>query len=154
MKPLIIPFIISLLLLGGCRTYKDPQMYHSFAPRALSVEADDTYVIRVQGKGLTRDDAVTNAQINALRDVIFKDIQVTFGDHKTLMRLINNPSAEQKHSEFFSGFFSEPANYGRFIVPEKKNREFFSSPNSKTVLLNVKVKRKELRDYLKDMGVL
>lgn len=154
MKPLIFPFILSLLLLSGCRTYQDPQMYHTYAPRALSVESDDTYVIRVQGKGQTREDAVNNAQINALRDVIFKDIQVTFGDHKTLLRLINNPSVEEKNAEFFSNFLSAKSNYDRFVSAEKNNQEYFSSPDSKIVLMNVKVKRKELKEYLKDMGVL
>lgn len=120
-------------------------MYSTFEPRVIAVETGETYVLRVQGKGLTREDAVNNAIIQAIKDVIFKDIQVTYGDHRTLTRIINDPRIEEQHPEFFNEFFSSRGLYKRFISPVKNNREYFKSSDFQKVIMNVKVDRGRLK---------
>lgn len=140
-------------MVSGCRTYTDPQIYSSFEPRALAVEAGEIYVLRVQGKGQTREDAVSNALMLAVKDVIFKNIHVTYGDHKTLLALINNPAMEEKHSDFFQEFFAKSGTYLHFVTPIQTDREYFSSSTSQAVLLNVKVNRLALKKYLEERGI-
>lgn len=146
--------LLSILAVSGCRTYKDPQIYSSFESRALAVEAGEIYLLRVQGKGQTRKDAVNNALMQAVRDMIFKNIPVTYGDHKTLLGLINNPALEEKHSDFFRDFFAKSGAYLRFVTPIKKDRQYFSSSSTQTVLINVKINRPALKAYLKENGII
>lgn len=145
-------FLIAII--SSCRTYTDPLTYSTYEPRAIAAESDQTYLLRVQGKGLTREDAVNNALEQTVRDIIFKDIHVTYGDHKPLMRLINNPADEQNHAEFFNKFFSSNGNYLLYISPVKKNREFYSSGSITTVIMNVKVERGALKAYLAEMEII
>ena len=146
--------ILFISIISGCKSYNDPIIYSAYEPRAVAAETDQTYILRVQGKGQTREDAINNALSQAIRDVIFKDIHVTYGDHKPLMRLINNPSEEANHSTFFSNFFSSAGNYLDFVTPINKNQDFYSSGTTKTVIMNVRVERGALKAYLTENKII
>ncbi len=156
MKTNLLLILASLFLavLCGCKTYNDPIFYHSVEPKVISEEAGQVYVMKVQGRGASREDAVNNALLQAVKDVIFKDIHVAYGDHKSLLRLINNPSEEANHSDFFSQFFSPTGAYLKFITPIDKNREFHSNGSSHTVLMDVRVNREALKSYLHEMNIM
>ena len=123
--------------------------YATYQTRSIAPHANSCYLIRAQGRGSTKKEAIDNAVRQAVRDVIFNDIQVTYGDHKPLKRLINDPSTEQKNETFFNNFFQPGGDYARYaqVVNEDKD-EFSNGENYKTVILNVIVNRGELKSYL------
>lgn len=149
--------VASLLFAFGfqsCKTYTDPLVYATYETRAVAPEGYGNYVLRVQGKGTSKKMALENARRQAVRDVIFTDVHVAYGDHKPLMRLITDPSLEQKNASFFSEFFSPAGSYTDYIKSTKEDKESYSKDANHTVILNVIVKRDALRNLLLSQGLI
>lgn len=150
-----LPLLFTLtILLFGCRTHTDPLVYATYSTRAISPEGSGNYVLRVQGKGTNSDMAIKNAVRKAVHDVIFDDVHLAYGDHKPLMRLITDPSTEQKNSDFFNNFFANKGEYLKFAKATKDDKETYSEGHNYTVIVNVVVKHSELRDYLFNNGLI
>lgn len=156
MKKLYYLFIFLLgSLFLSCSTQKvDPLIYATYETRAVASENAGSYLLRVQGKGVTKKMARENALKQAVRDVIFTDVHVAYGDHKPLMRLITDPSVETKNQRFFDAFFSNDGGYLEFVRSTKSDEEHYSDGAKNTVILNVIVERAALRDYLKNEGFI
>ncbi|MDE6416581.1 MAG: hypothetical protein K2K68_06110 [Duncaniella sp.] len=124
--------------------------YSHFETRAVSEAGGTDYVIRVEGRGTTKAMAIKNAEINAVRDVIFKDIHTTFGNHRPLMALINDPSVEIKESSFFEPFFASNGKYSEFLATTKSSAELYTNDKEITVIMSIIVKRGYLKHYLEE----
>lgn len=149
-----ISVIICALGVFSCKTYTDPLLYGTYETRAISPEGYGNYILRVQGKGTSKKMAIENAKKQAVRDVLFTDVHVAYGDHKPLMRLIVDPSIEQKNAAFFKDFFSSNGTYKNYISSTKEDRESYSKGANYTVILNIIVKRDELRQLLMNQGLI
>ena len=157
MKNLVAKFIflfLSCFYLNSCKTYTDPLFYSNYETRAIASENSNVFILRVQGKGVSKDEAQKNAIRNAVRDVIFSDIHVNYSNHKPLMRLITDPKEENKNELFFSDFFSKGGDFQNFATILKKNRDFYSDGSYYVVLADVRVNRGELKSYLINNGII
>lgn len=145
-------FIVAVVL-SSCRT-NQTLSYSSVETTAIAAESNGTYVIRVQGKGTTRSMAYDNARRQAVHDVIFKGIHTSYGDHKMIHPLINDPRMEQKEETFFNSFFSEKGEYLDYIESTKEDKIQNSNENTKSVILNVIVRRDKLKEMLRNKGFI
>lgn len=152
-------YLFAALILGciisSCTTQKtDPLIYASYETRAIADQDNGAYIIRVQGKGVSKNIAKENALKQAVRDIIFTDVHSAYGNHKPLMRLITDPSTEQKNQNFFNTFFSKDGGYLNFVHSTKSDEEHYSDGAKNTVIMNVVVERAALKDYLQSQGLI
>lgn len=136
--------------MSACKVYHSPMAYSNYETRAVASAGGASYVVRVQGRGVTKAMAIKNAETNAVRDVIFKDLHTTFGDHKPLMALISDPSSETKNESFFEPFFASNGKYKEFLTSTKSSMERYTNDNEITVIMNIIVQRGHLKHYLEE----
>lgn len=144
---------IGLTCFLSCKTAVDPLFYSHYETRVIAPEGSDIYILRVQGKGRTKTLAQQNALMNAVRDVIFTDIHASYGTHTPLMRLVNDPSQEQKNEAFFSKFFSENGEYLKYATLNKKNKNFYSDGSYYVALVDITINRGALKKYLSQFNI-
>jgi hypothetical protein len=144
---------MTILALFACRT-NQTLSYSSIETTAIAAEMEGSYVIRVQGKGSTREMAYENARRQAVHDVIFKSVHTSYGDHRMIHPLINDPMVEQKEEAFFNSFFSDKGGYQNFVEQTKENKIKNSNENTNSVILNVVVHRDKLKEFLLSRGFI
>ncbi len=127
-------------------------VYATVETTAISSAGDDVYVLRVQGKGVTKEMAHGNALRQAVHDVMFKNIHSSYGNHQMILPILNNPSIEQQKKAFFDDFYVRK--YLDFVGDTQGDEAEFKSSTLKTVIINVVVDRKRLKEYLKENNIL
>lgn len=126
--------------------------YGEFETKVIASQMNELYIIRAQGKGATKQLAEQQAVKQAVHDVIFKKIYLTYSDHNILFPLIADPRIETMNQPFFSAFFAEGGTYLKFVKPTSDKKKKYQTDVLKSCIMNVCVDRGALKDYLKTEG--
>ena len=150
----ILICIISLIVMS-CASNKTSSYYPS-ATTYMNDEGDGSITLRAYGQGRNRSDAIEQARKNAVRDVIFKGVNVP-GNALLSKPLVTTVNAEEKFQDFFNPFFADGGGYTRFV--SREDRRIGSNKkeiNTKQVKFahTVRVLRADLKKYLIDNGVI
>lgn len=159
MKRYSLIVLVAALMLVGCTKRVNPTM-GSFIPtetKFMNNIGDGSIVVRAWGFGATTEDARNQAQKQALRDIIFKGVNVN-GNAMLSKPLVTELNAEQKYQAFFNAFFAENGDWTRFVSAQddltKKRNKRTDETWQKTESATVRVHVAELQGYLMDKGIL
>lgn len=146
-------FACSVLLFTSCRT-STTMAYSSVETKVLSLEVDQTVIVRVQGKGRNAADAELQAEKQAVHDVMFKNLYQQSGNKQMVYALINNPNVEKEKENYFVRFFGDKGEYKRFVLSTKKERNISRSDVLTSCVLNVSIDRIALKNKLLEDGII
>lgn len=158
MKAYILTVAMLLGLAGGVMAKKQVKV-SSYIPTEtvyMNSEGDGSLTLRAHGHGTNRNDAIKQAAKNAVRDVIFKGVNVP-GNPELSKPLVTAVNAEEKFSVFFNSFFADGGEYKNFVTAEdRKSGSNKKEKNEVNVKLSttVRVLRSELKFYLIDNGIV
>ena len=116
-------FIVALLLsltCGVCHAQRQNSGVKEFEAECLGVEGDGSQTIRAYGFGKDKDDAVEQAQKNAVYAVIFKGI--TKGSGCNMKPLLTEVNAREKYEDYFDNFFKDDGPFEDFVSMEWTSR--------------------------------
>ena len=105
--------------------------------------------------GENRRDALAQAQINAVREVIFTG--VTVPNNPMLSRpLLYEVNAQEKYADFFNDFFKKNGTYRMFVDDTKRKGRSDINWNAAQakVSTTIRVERAELKAYLQAQGII
>jgi hypothetical protein len=144
------------LLFAGCAAHKPTSSYYNSPTALIRYDADGSMVLRAYGSGRTGANAREQAWKNAVRDVIFKGINVP-GNPMASKPLVTEVNAQEKYEQFFNAFFQDKGYYRSFVTTE--DRKPLSSVKEENKLemkqgTTLRVLRPELKEYLKENGIL
>ncbi len=148
-------FVLSLTSFSQRRTAQEGK--YSYETECLGVELDGTQTLRVWGTGRNRKDAVEQAKKNAVREVLFKGIR---GGECEMKPLVPEVNAEEKYESYFNKFFKDNGLYKFFVtlkderIPNRIFRETKVSSNTVTIPVVVRVQRPQLKEQMKQDGIL
>ena len=154
--------VIVLLFLLGCNSNKPEQIssLYTNVPMetvCMSTPANGDIELRIWGMGNSQEDAIQNAYINAVNEVIFKGVNNGAGtNNHPLYPLIVDANTKRKNEEFFKSFFSKGGDYKFFVhenAESSRSRKIAKNKNRCNVSVIVVVNRQKLKDYLKDYGI-
>ncbi len=124
--------------------------YSTFSTTAIAARGEGEYVLRVQGIGQTYQQAKEDAMRKAVRDIIFKHVYSSYGEHRMIQPVLSNPLTEQQHADFFGSFFSAGGDYLKFVHELRLEKDKFKPQARRGVIMNVVVNRAALAKYLAD----
>lgn len=151
--------LLSLLcLLGACRSNKEVAPTVSVTAMetvSLGNNGDGTITLRAWGSGQNRADAIEQAMLNAVRDVIFKGIKKGTNPGAASRPLVSEVNAEERYARYFEPFFSGPE-YRKFVKEEGGTAQRMKSTglSREGYGVVVIVDRAALRKQLIEDGVL
>ena len=99
MKKFFIAALLLSLTCGVCHAQRQNSGVKEFEAECLGVEGDGSQTIRAYGFGKDKDDAVEQAQKNAVYAVIFKGI--TKGSGCNMKPLLTEVNAREKYEDYF-----------------------------------------------------
>ena len=151
-------FIVALLLsltCGVCHAQRQNSGVKEFEAECLGVEGDGSQTIRAYGFGKDKDDAVEQAQKNAVYAVIFKGI--TKGSGCNMKPLLTEVNAREKYEDYFDNFFKDDGPFEDFV--SMADERMFGREDTRNALgrryaVVVRVLRSELRMKLKEDSIL
>lgn len=155
-KNILLLLAAAALLFAGCAAQKTTSSYYNSPTALIRYDADGSMVLRAYGSGRTGANAREQAWKNAVRDVIFKGINVP-GNPMASKPLVTEVNAQEKYEQFFNAFFQDKGYYRSFVTTE--DRKPLSSVKEENKLemkqgTTVRVLRPELKEYLKENGIL
>ena len=125
----------------------------------MGVEGDGSQTVKAWGNGRNRGDAVEQAKKNAVRDVLFNGL--TEGKQDCERRpVVSEVNAQVKYEAYFNKFFADGGDFKDFIslkderIFDKISRDKQKARESVTHGLIVRVLRSELKQKMKDDGIL
>lgn len=155
-KNIFILLAAAALLFAGCGAPKTTSSYYSSPTTFIRLEGDGSLVLRAYGTGRTATNAREQAWKTAVRDVIFKGINVP-GNPLASKPLVTEVNAQEKYEEFFNAFFQDKGYYRSFITTEDRKPLSTVKEENKIEMkqgTTVRVLRPELKQYLKENGIL
>lgn len=145
------------ILFAGCRSKQEVSSTYSmytFGTTCISNNGDGTYDLRVFGNKDNKNAAINQAMINAVNEVIFKGFNC---DNQTVLPLLTEVNARERHADFFDIFFRNGGNYVKFVreTSNKDNSRIRSKSNSRENYgIIVTVDRAALKNYLNQEGLI
>ena len=153
----IIIYCFILLFAIGCASSKvSTSSYYASTTTYMNDEGDGSITVRAYGHGRNRSDAIEQAAKNAVRDVIFKGVNVP--NNPLLSKpLVTTVNAEEKFQDFFNEFFTDGGAYTQFVSSE--DRRFGSNNKEKNSMqvkfaATIRVLRADLKKYLMNNGII
>ena len=146
------------LVFTGCSTSTktSTNSFVKYETESLGTELDGSVTLRAWGSGRNTADAVEQAKKNAVRDVIFKGINVGKMEYY-LKPIIFEVNAQEKYEKYFNIFFSDGGEYKKYIsMADEKNssRTVEKNNTGKKYGITVRVLRDKLKDRLKSDGII
>ena len=111
----ILFFVCTLLLAVSCGQQRS-QAYYDYESKIIQSHADGSYVIRAWGRSRNAAMSYDVAQIQALRDVIFKGVQPASSNIQPLKPLCFDMNAETKYEDYFNAFFSDKGEWIKCVL--------------------------------------
>ena len=149
-------FIAALLLSLTCDVCHAQRRQNSgvkeFEAECLGVEGDGSQTIRAYGFGKDKDDAVEQAQKNAVYAVIFKGI--TKGSGCNMKPLLTEVNAREKYEDYFDNDDGPFEDFVSMADERMFGREDTRNALGRRYAVVVRVLRSELRMKLKEDGIL
>lgn len=123
----------------------------------INVPGDGSVVVRVTGSGRNRVLARKDAPKKAIRAIIFDGLNVP-GNETLSKPLVRQLGAEQKYEDFFYSFFAQNGPYKKFYTIGKDRKALSNNQKNHRVQntnqVTLRIHRAELRDYLKENGII
>lgn len=118
----------------------------------LYKEAQGTIAVKSTGYGSSRTEAVSDAQINAFKVLLFKGVP---GTELNIPLIENENDAKSIHSDYFKKFF-EQGNYKKFMMSstESSNLININIKGTKEISVDVKINYNSLRKDLEQNQVI
>ena len=132
---------------------------YNFETECFGAELDGSITVKAWGNGRNRLDAVEQAKKNAVRDVIFKGIHNGKSDCSRSAILLE-PNAQQRHQEYFYGFFADNGPYKDFVsmkderIFDKVKRDKKKARESVTNGVVIRVLVYEIKKKLIEDGII
>ena len=154
---LIAPALIAFCISGHAQ--KSTAGNYTYKSECMGVEGDGSQTVKAWGNGRNRGDAVEQAKKNAVRDVLFNGL--TEGKQDCERRpVVSEVNAQVKYEAYFNKFFADGGDFKDFIslkderIFDKISRDKQKARESVTHGLIVRVLRSELKQKMKDDGIL
>lgn len=149
----------ALLLTASCGVTRNSQgFYQPVKTQVIRADGDGTVTVRATGIGRNRYYAIDNARRNALKDCIFKGLDIQ-GDAYMSKPLVMAVNANEKYEDFFNAFFADGGDFEQFVSGRlNSDRKLVSNRKQKNdiqakVTITLRVQRAALKEYLKANGI-
>ena len=110
----------------------------------ISREAQGTIVLKSTGYGKNHAEAVTDAQINAFKVILFKGIP---GTELNIPLIENEKNVTSQHSEYFKNFF-DGGLYKTFMMSSTESSNLIKMKGTKKINVDLKINYNSLRKDL------
>ena len=148
MKKLVrLFFFATILVLFSCNTQKYVEGNYSFETECMGVKMDGSQTLKVWGAGRNKSEAIEQAKINAVRDVLFKGIRNGKTDCN-LKPIIIGVRVKENNETYFNSFFADNGLYKDYVTGDDSKSNFKERKKSddyKTYSIIVNVQRAKLR---------
>lgn len=156
MKKVLVLTILALVAVS-CHVSRNPVAASFQSPvQFLKTDVDGSITVRATGIGRNYNDALDQARKLALREMIFKGIQVP--NNSFLSKpLIMEVNAEEKYQDFFNMFFTDGGDFKDFVSAEDKRVGSTVEKKADAKVrqtVTVRLLRPELKQYLIDHKVI
>lgn len=159
MKKLYLAIIVAAVAFVGCSkkvVEPDTSTFYPSPTTFMNNNGDGSITVRAWGLGPTAKDARIQARKQAVRDVIFKGVNIP-GETQLSKPLLTEVNADQKYRAFFEAFFTDNGEWQLFVsaqddVSKKEKREKTTWQIKESV--TARVMRFDLRNYLIEKGIL
>lgn len=152
MKKIFAIALIATLFTGCAKTIIAPTS--SMEPTFIRDGLNGTIVVKCSGTGEDRDEAIKQAEKNAVYQAIFKGFPTSTNNMRPIAGGVN---VRENNEEFFNDFFSKRGNYRRYVSTidkDKKSTQGVKNREAYTVFTTVEIDITDLRDKLIDKGVI
>ena len=137
----IIMSVISILGLQSCSPKIKP---YSGEVNFLYKEAQGTVAVKSTGYGKNQMEAVSDAQKNAFKIILFKGIP---GTELNVPLIENENDAKSRNAAYFKKFFDE-GNYKTFMMSSTESSNLIKMKGTKKIDVDVKINYNSLRKDL------
>lgn len=148
--------LLCLFAVVSCSRVTTLSAFYATQPEYLYDAGDGSITVRTYGQGKNRQKALEQARKNAVREIIFKGINVP-GNTSLSRPLVNEVNAAEKYEQFFNNFFQDNGKYAKFIdkTDSRKDREEIHWNASQAKLSTIiRIDRAELKAFLQQEGII
>lgn len=148
--------ILGILMVVSCSKVTTLATFYNTKPEFLSDEGDGALILRAYGKGKNKQDALAQAQINAVKEIVFSGVAVP-GDPMMSRPLLCEVNAHEKYAFFFNDFFRENGAYRQFVDyadTHKGKVDINWNATQAKVSTTIRVERAELKIFLQKQGII
>lgn len=149
MKNLLKPILGLIVILGLYNCSPKLQTY-SAEVNFLYKEAQGTIAVKSTGYGKNQIDAVSDAQKNAFKVLLFKGIP---GTELNVPLIENENNAKSKHEDYFKKFFDE-RNYKTFMMSSTESSNLIKMKGTKKITVDIKINYNSLRKDLEQNQII
>lgn len=143
-----------LLIVTGCKApVTGVSGNYIYKTECMGAGTDGTLMVKAWGTGASEKEAVEQAKIKAIKDVLFSGIREGKSDCG-IIALLTDVNVYEKNEAYFMDFFSKRGDYADFAksVTSKKDMEVKPARSGVTVglllrILQVDMKQKITKDY-------
>lgn len=148
---------MAVCALSSCHvSYKATATYADSPTKFLKLEGDGSITVRASARGKNYTDSWEQAGKRAVRDIIFKGVDVP-GNSFMSKPLVTEVNAEEKYQDFFNVFFTDGGDYSKFISSVDRRAASSVETKADAVVkhtITVRVLRAELKQYLVENGII
>ena len=148
--------ILGILMVASCSKVTTLSTFYNTKPEFLSDEGDGALILRAYGKGRNKQDALAQAQINAVNEIVFNGVTVP-GNPVLSRPLLCEVNAHEKYADFFNDFFRENGAYRKFVdyanIHKGKADINWNATQAKVSTI-IRVERAELKTFLQKLGII
>ena len=157
MKKIFLLAILACTLATSCHvSYNSVATANNTATKFMKMDGDGSITVRAGAQGRNYNDAWDQACKRAVREIIFKGIEVP-GNAFMSKPLITEVNAEEKYQDFFNVFFMDKGDYRKFVTTEDKRVGSTVETKADAMVkqtLTIRILRAELKQYLIEHGVI
>ena len=113
-------------------------------------EAQGTIAVKSTGYGKTQNDAVTDAQKNAFKVILFKGIP---GTELNVPLIENENEAKSNHDSYFNKLFDQGF-YKTFMMSSTESSNLIQIKGGKKITVDIKINYNSLRKDLEQNQVI
>ena len=146
----IILGIIAIIGLHSCSPKIQPYSSYSGEVNFLFKEEQGTIVVESTGYGKNQSEALVDAQITAIKVLLFKGLP---GTELNVPLIENENDANSKFSDYFQNLFQQ-GNYIKFIMSSTESANPVQKKGNKTITLDIKINYNSLRKDLEQNQVI
>lgn len=145
--------ILGIILITGlysCSSKIQPYSSYSGEVNFLFKEEQGTMVVESTGYGKNQSEALVDAQITAIKVLLFKGLS---GTELNVPLIENENDANSKFSDYFQNLFQQ-GNYIKFIMSSTESANPVQKKGNKTITLDIKINYNSLRKDLEQNQVI
>jgi len=146
----ILKSILGLIVILGLHNCSPKLQPYSAEVNFLYKEAQGTIAVKSTGYGKNQTDAVSDAQKNAFKVILFKGLP---GTELNVPLIENENEAKSKKAEYFKKFFDE-GNYKTFMMSSTESSNLIKVKGGKKISVDVKINYNSLRKDLEQNQVI